>query len=99
MSERRRRGRWILVLALAIVAGACAGGGPVDRTGRSLSKSERDLAGRLFARQQEEHGLGNDRTALSLGHELLDRYQGFAHLDEATLLLSLIHISEPTRPY
>jgi branched-chain amino acid transport system substrate-binding protein len=76
----------MLVLALAIVAGACAGGGPVDRTGRSLSKSERDLAGRLFARQQEEHGLGNDRAALSLGHELLDRYQGFARLDEATLL-------------
>jgi ABC-type branched-subunit amino acid transport system substrate-binding protein len=80
----------VLALAIAVVGCAvvvgCAAGGGSDRTGRSLSKSERDLAGRLFVRLQEEHGLGNDRTALSLGHELLDRYQGFARLDEATLL-------------
>ncbi len=86
MTLRRRRCGWILVWTLAFVVGACAGGGGVDRAGRSLSKTERALAERLFARQQEEHGLGNDRTALSLGHELLDRYQGFARLDEATLL-------------
>ncbi len=89
MLERSRRWGRILVWGLVVVAGACAGGGGADRTGRSLSKTERDLAGRLFARQQEEHGLGNDRAALALGHELIDRYQGFPRLDEATCLAAL----------
>ncbi|MBK6899210.1 MAG: amino acid ABC transporter substrate-binding protein [bacterium] len=87
MTVHSRRLGWILVWGLALVAGACAaGGGASDRTGRSLAKPERELAERLFVRLQEAHGAGNDRTALSLGHELLDRYQGFARLDEATLL-------------
>ncbi|MBA4377108.1 MAG: hypothetical protein C0395_00305 [Gemmatimonas sp.] len=88
MECSRRWGR-VLVWCLVIAAGACAGGGGADRTGRSLTSAERDLAGRLFARQQEEHGLGNDRAALSLGHELIDRYQGFSRLDEATRLAAL----------
>ena len=90
MSPRRAAVLALVIVGLALTVVSCGRAPrPLDEPVSSLSDSDLALSTRLYGRMQEEHAAGRDRATLHLGYELMDRYDGFPHMDHVVELASL----------
>ena len=79
---------FLLLIFAAVLLTGCASGPRSSSQGGQVANNVQNeaLADRLYARLQEEHGMERDRASLRLAYELLDHYQGYAHMDHVSLI-------------